>query len=91
MNRAGFKIKADGVVRDVIDLLAFPGVDITGLARLWPELNALRPDVAEQLAIDIGMSREELTALIHKTVDANGMTNHIHIRLMPSPLNDSNL
>jgi len=36
----------------VIDLLAFPGVDMTGLARLWPELNALRPDVAEQLAID---------------------------------------
>ncbi len=27
---------------------------------------------AEQLAIDIGMSREELTALIHKTLDANG-------------------
>ena len=52
LNRAGFKIKADGVVRDVIDLLAFPGVDMTGLARLWPELNALRPDVAEQLAID---------------------------------------
>ena len=52
LNRAGFKIKADGVVRDVIDLLAFPGVDMMGLARLWPELNALRPDVAEQLAID---------------------------------------
>ncbi len=39
---------------------------------------------AEQLAIDIGMSREELTALIHKTVDANGMTDHIHIRLIVS-------
>ena len=39
---------------------------------------------AEQLAIDIGMSREELTALIHKTLDANGMTDHIHIRLIVS-------
>lgn len=39
---------------------------------------------AEQLAIDIGMSREELTALIHKTVDANRMTDHIHIRLIVS-------
>ena len=52
LNRAGFKIKADGVVRDVIDLLAFPDVDIAGLARLWPELCTLRADVAEQLSIE---------------------------------------
>ena len=39
---------------------------------------------AKQLAIDIGMSREELTAIIHKTLDANEMTNHIHIRLIIS-------
>ena len=52
LNRAGFKIKADGVVRDVIDLLAFPDVNIVGLARLWPELGTLRADVAEQLAIE---------------------------------------
>jgi len=52
LNRANFKIKADGVVRDVIDLLAFPDVDIVGLTRLWPELGTLRADVAEQLAIE---------------------------------------
>jgi tRNA uridine 5-carboxymethylaminomethyl modification enzyme len=52
LNRNGFKIKADGVVRDVIDLLAFPDIDISGLTRLWPALGALTPDVAEQLTID---------------------------------------
>ena len=39
-------------MRDVIDLLAFPDVDIAGLTRLWPELGTLRADVAEQLAIE---------------------------------------
>ena len=34
------------------DLLALPGVDFTTLARLWPELGALAPDVREQLEID---------------------------------------
>ena len=52
LNRQGFKIKEDGVVRDVIDLLAFPDVDMEGLARVWPALAELSPDVAEQLAIE---------------------------------------
>jgi tRNA uridine 5-carboxymethylaminomethyl modification enzyme len=52
LNKDGFKIKQDGVVRDVIDLLAFPDIDITRLTRLWPVLGDLAPDIAEQLAID---------------------------------------
>ncbi|NKB55466.1 MAG: tRNA uridine-5-carboxymethylaminomethyl(34) synthesis enzyme MnmG [Alphaproteobacteria bacterium] len=52
LNRQGFKIKADGVVRDVIDLLAFPEIDIRKLASMWPELATLSPEIAEQLAID---------------------------------------
>ena len=49
---AGFKIRADGVVRDVVDLLAYPGVDVADLTRLWPELRVLRADVVEQITID---------------------------------------
>ena len=52
LNRAGFKIRADGVVRDVVDLLAYPDVDVADLTRLWPELRVLRADVVEQLTID---------------------------------------
>jgi len=52
LNRDGFKIKEDGVVRDAIDLLAFPDVDIARLTLIWPALGALRGDVAEQLAIE---------------------------------------
>lgn len=52
LNRQGFKIKEDGVMRDAIDLLGFPGVTIDRLAKVWPTLGELRADVAEQLAID---------------------------------------
>ena len=39
---------------------------------------------AKDLVIDIGVSREEMTKLIQKTLDANGMNDHVHIRLIVS-------
>jgi tRNA uridine 5-carboxymethylaminomethyl modification enzyme len=42
----------DGGRRSGLDLLALPGFDVARLARLWPELQGMRPDVAEQLEID---------------------------------------
>ena len=39
---------------------------------------------AKDLAIDIGVNREEMTKLIQKTLDANGMNDHVHIRLIVS-------
>ena len=41
-------------------------------------------DGAEKLAIDIGHTKEELTRLIHKTLDANDMETGVHIRLIVS-------
>jgi branched-chain amino acid aminotransferase len=37
---------------------------------------------AKALAMDIGMSREELTKRLADTLDANGMTEGVHVRLM---------
>ena len=39
---------------------------------------------AKQLDINIGCSREELVRIIHKTLNANDMTNDVHIRLIVS-------
>lgn len=50
--RHGIAVKADGIVRDVTALLAFPDIDLTALARVWPELGSLAPEIAEQLTID---------------------------------------
>ena len=39
---------------------------------------------AEQLGINIGYTQEKLVDLIHETLDANGMENGVHIRLIIS-------
>ena len=39
---------------------------------------------AKQLDINIGCSRKELIKIIHKTLNANNMTNDVHIRLIVS-------
>src|ERR671921_2461142 len=37
---------------------------------------------AKALAMDIGLSRNELTRRLYETLDANGMSEGVHVRLM---------
>jgi len=37
---------------------------------------------AKAIDMDIGLSRDELTRALYRTLDANGMTDHAHVRLM---------
>lgn len=48
----GLHVKQDGVVRNGLELLRLPSIDIAVLARIWPELRGLRHDVAEQFEIE---------------------------------------
>jgi tRNA uridine 5-carboxymethylaminomethyl modification enzyme len=50
--RHGLEVKRDGVVRSGLELLRLPGVDMSCLAAIWPELGGLRKDVIEQLDIE---------------------------------------
>ncbi len=50
--KRGFAVNQDGVARSPLDLLALPGVDWTALKAAWPELAALRPEIAAQVEID---------------------------------------
>ncbi|MEE9347252.1 MAG: tRNA uridine-5-carboxymethylaminomethyl(34) synthesis enzyme MnmG [Robiginitomaculum sp.] len=43
------KVNNDGVRRSAMDLLAYPKMTMAKLARVWPQLGDLRPDIAEQL------------------------------------------
>src|SRR5262249_32371849 len=52
LKAAGFAVAQDGVRRSALELLGHPAIDLAALARLWPALQDLRPDVAEQLEID---------------------------------------
>jgi tRNA uridine 5-carboxymethylaminomethyl modification enzyme len=52
LKRHGIAVNEDGVTRNAAELLAYPGIDLTRLAQIWPELAALGPEIAEQLEID---------------------------------------
>jgi len=48
----GIKVNQDGARRTALDLFGYPDVTFDRLTEIWPELKALRSDVAEQLEID---------------------------------------
>ena len=50
--KSGIKINQDGVRRSVMDLLAYPDIDMADLAKVWPELSELDADTVEYLTID---------------------------------------
>jgi tRNA uridine 5-carboxymethylaminomethyl modification enzyme len=52
LKRHGIAVNGDGIARSAAELLAFPGVDLRRLAAIWPELAAIRPEIAEQVEID---------------------------------------
>jgi len=48
----GLNINKDGVRRNVHELLAYAEIDLACLARIWPQLNSLSDEIAQQLEID---------------------------------------
>jgi tRNA uridine 5-carboxymethylaminomethyl modification enzyme len=52
----GLRVSQDGVRRTAMDFLAFPDIDLTNLAQIWPEIDMLDVETGRQL------SREALYA-----------------------------
>jgi tRNA uridine 5-carboxymethylaminomethyl modification enzyme len=50
--RLGLQVNRDGIRRSGFDLLAYPDVTISRLMEIWPELQSLTPEIAEQIEID---------------------------------------
>jgi tRNA uridine 5-carboxymethylaminomethyl modification enzyme len=50
--KRGVAVNQDGVPRSALELLAYPEIGWDRIVDLWPELNVVRPDIAEQLSID---------------------------------------
>src|SRR4029079_9061660 len=70
---AGF-VLGDGVWEGLRVVGGHPAFLDQHLDRLW--------EGAAAIALDIGLTREELTAQLYETIRANGMTDGVHIRLM---------
>ncbi|MCE2927583.1 MAG: tRNA uridine-5-carboxymethylaminomethyl(34) synthesis enzyme MnmG [Rickettsiales bacterium] len=48
----GIKLNQDGIRRNGFELLSNPNVTYDNLAKAWPELNNMRPDIREQIEIE---------------------------------------
>src|SRR5437660_5319737 len=70
---AGF-VLGDGVWEGLRVTGGHPAFLEAHLARLW--------EGATAIALDIGMTRTELSAAIYRTLQANAMTDGAHVRLM---------
>ncbi len=49
---AGFSVNQDGIRRNAMTMLSYPGITVKGLISLWPELGHIKPDIATQLEIE---------------------------------------
>jgi tRNA uridine 5-carboxymethylaminomethyl modification enzyme len=99
--RCGLEIRLDGVVRDGLELLRLPGVDVARLATVWPELAGLRRDVVEQLEIEaryaaylprqeaeIAAFRAEESLVLPSNLDVTaipGLSSEVRARLAEAP------
>lgn len=72
--KQGLKINQDGQKRSVLDLLRYPTIDFKQLVAIWPELDSLDADVAEQVEIDAlysgYLSRQEADIKLYKKDEA---------------------
>ena len=95
--RHGFVVKADGHRRSLMDLLAYAEFDLTGLARVWPQIADWPSEVREQIEIDatyagyldrqtadVEAFRRDETLLLPKDLDygaVGGLSNEVREKL----------
>jgi len=52
LKNLGLAINQDGVRRNALELLAYPDITWERLTAIWPEIQGLAPEIAEQMEID---------------------------------------
>ena len=85
--RHGIHINRDGTRRSAFDLLAYPGMGMAALARVWPELEAVDRFASEQIeteakyavyldrqTFDIAQVRADEAVMIHDDLDLDGLS-----------------
>ncbi len=48
----GIHVNRDGVRRSALELLSYPEISLASLSDVWPELDALAPEIVEQIEVD---------------------------------------
>ena len=78
--KAGLPVKADGQRRNLVELLAYPDIDLRRLETIWPEISSWSPTVQEQLTIDATYAGY----LERQAADVEAFRRDENLRLSPS-------
>jgi tRNA uridine 5-carboxymethylaminomethyl modification enzyme len=85
--RHGIEVKLDGVMRAGLELLSLPNVDLARLASIWPELQGVRRDLAEQLEIEARyaayLSRQDADVAAFRADEAMALPRDLDLDAVP--------
>jgi len=87
LGRHGIAGPADGLARSAAQYLAFPEIALAHLSRVWPEINHIRPEIAEQIEIDCRyaayLERQEAEVEAYRRDEALALPESLDYRGIP--------
>lgn len=90
--KAGLTINRDGRKRSAFDLLSYPDIDLARLTQIWPEIGALDPAIAGQLAIDaryaVYIARQEMDVAAFRKDEAIAIPADFSYEALPGLSNE---
>ena len=93
LRELGLKVNLDGQRRTAASLLGYPDVNVRILARKWPELSEIEPEIAEQLETEAQytgyLERQEADIRSFKRDEALELPTDLDFRAMPGLSNEA--
>jgi tRNA uridine 5-carboxymethylaminomethyl modification enzyme len=90
--RHGLSLNKDGQRRTAFELLSYPHVTISDLAKIWPRLSELAPNVAEQIEIDakydVYLSRQAADIAAYRRDESFELPNDFDYASLPGLSNE---
>ena len=90
--RHGLSLNKDGQRRTAFELLSYPHVTISDLAKIWPRLGGLAPKVAEQIEIDakydVYLSRQAADIAAYRRDESFELPNDFDYASLPGLSNE---
>ncbi len=88
----GLSLNKDGQRRTAFELLAYPNIATADLAKVWPQLGALAPIIAEQLEIDakydVYLSRQDADVAAYRRDESFELSDEIDYGALPGLSNE---
>jgi tRNA uridine 5-carboxymethylaminomethyl modification enzyme len=90
--RHGLALNKDGHRRTAFELLSYPNITVSDLAKIWPRFAALAPKLAEQIEIDakydVYLSRQAADVAAYRRDESFELPDEIDYAVLPGLSNE---